>query len=325
MSYIILDMEWNQPSYPSASLMASLPCHAEGEIIQIGAVRLERDNSISGSFNMDIRPKYFTKINKNVKKLTGFDQQRMMAGKPFPEALEEFKEWCGGGCVFFTWGFDDYRLFCQNTALHGLDASFASQWYNLQVIFNIQAGLDSQQRSLEAAVQHFAISQDLPAHDAYNDAYYTALVASRLDIPRGILEYPSTQRKKDARQNVPELERKLFSGFASKGEVFRSEEVGRLCCPHCGVLIGEGFRWTSQSSSKYFALGRCPDHGSFVFKLRMMPAKGGKISAIRSLLPADEETAASYQKKIDKANERREKLLERRLREKEAASAESAT
>jgi len=311
MNYIILDMEWNQPAFQSASLMASLPSHAEGEIIQIGAVRLDEQGFITDKFNLDIRPKYFTKINRNVKKLTGFDQQRMMAGVTFPEGLNAFRDWCGEDAILFTWGFDDHRLFHQNAQLHSLDVSFASRWYNLQIVFNMQEGLDNQQRSLETAVQHFEIPQDLPAHDAFNDAYYTALVAAKLDLPRGIAEYPATVRKKEAQESAPELQRNIYSGIAGKPAAFKMEPLTKLYCPKCGRLLTDDFRWTSQSSSKYFMLTNCPEDGYLVAKLRFLPEKNEKVTAVKSFVAVDETTAASYQRKTEKAEARREMLRQR--------------
>ena len=41
MSYIVLDLEWNQAMSSNASVFNRLPIHLSGEIIQIGAVRLK--------------------------------------------------------------------------------------------------------------------------------------------------------------------------------------------------------------------------------------------------------------------------------------------
>ena len=42
MSYIVLDLEWNQAMSSNASVFNRLPIHLSGEIIQIGAVKLGR-------------------------------------------------------------------------------------------------------------------------------------------------------------------------------------------------------------------------------------------------------------------------------------------
>ena len=38
-------------------------------------------------------------------------------------------------------------------------------------------------------MDYFGLVQNLPAHDALNDAYFTALVAQKLDVPKGVKEY----------------------------------------------------------------------------------------------------------------------------------------
>ena len=48
MDYIVLDMEWNQPWPGSPSARKVLPVQIRGEIIQIGAVRVDKVALCSG-------------------------------------------------------------------------------------------------------------------------------------------------------------------------------------------------------------------------------------------------------------------------------------
>ena len=70
MQYIVLDMEWNQPWPGSYSAKKPLPSPIRGEIIQIGAVRMLEDQRLTDEFQVLIRPKYYKKMNRNVKRLT---------------------------------------------------------------------------------------------------------------------------------------------------------------------------------------------------------------------------------------------------------------
>ena len=63
----------------------------------------------------------------------------------------------------------------------------------LQVFFNMQTDTGTNQKSLASAVNYFEIENTLKAHDALNDAYYTAMIAKRLDIEKGIAEYPGAK------------------------------------------------------------------------------------------------------------------------------------
>ena len=125
MQYIVLDMEWNQPWPGTYAAKRTLPVKIRGEIIQIGAVRVTDRQIVGDEFQVLIRPKVYRKLNKKVSSLTGIkDAQLAEFGVPFPEAIEQFRNWCGDDCVFLTWGFDDIGILKENMALHGLDSSF---------------------------------------------------------------------------------------------------------------------------------------------------------------------------------------------------------
>ena len=96
MDYIILDMEWNQPWPGSPSAKKPLPVQIRGEIIQIGAVRILEDQTVADEFQVLIKPRFYRRLNKRVSKLTGIQEARLKAeGIPFPEAMEQFRAWCG--------------------------------------------------------------------------------------------------------------------------------------------------------------------------------------------------------------------------------------
>ncbi len=189
MSYIVLDLEWNQAMSSNASVFNRLPIHLSGEIIQIGAVKLDDDFCPAEEFQSDVRPIYFRSMHYKVKKLTGIDKERLSHGDTFPTVFEHFREWCGENPVFVTWGYDDRRIMEQNIIIHDLDWDWIADWINLQLIYNIQTGGDKNQKSLATAMEHFAIEQTRVAHDALGDAYNTALVCSKLDFAEGLEQY----------------------------------------------------------------------------------------------------------------------------------------
>ena len=163
MSYIVLDLEWNQAMSSNASVFNRLPIHLSGEIIQIGAVKLDDDFCPAEEFQSDVRPIYFRSMHYKVKKLTGIDKERLSHGDTFPTVFEHFREWCGEDPVFVTWGYDDRRIMEQNIIIHDLDWDWIADWINLQLIYNIQTGGDKNQKSLATAMEHFAIEQPAPA------------------------------------------------------------------------------------------------------------------------------------------------------------------
>ena len=118
MNYIVLDMEWNQPWPGSPSSKKVLPVAIRGEIIQIGAVRLTPEGAPADEFQVMITPKVYRHLNRRVSKLTGIKENRLRAeGIGFPEAMEQFREWCGEEPVFLIWGFDDIGILRENLQL----------------------------------------------------------------------------------------------------------------------------------------------------------------------------------------------------------------
>lgn len=212
MAYIVLDLEWNQAMSSHASIYNYLPIHLSGEIIQIGAVKLDENFCPAEEFQSDVKPVYFRNMHYKVKKLTGIDKERLSHSQTFPSVFDRFRAWCGEGAVFVTWGYDDRRIMEQNIIVHDLDWDWIDDWVNLQLIYNLQTGGDKNQKSLASAMEHFSIEQTRTAHDALGDAYNTALVCSRLDsrqvwnsIRMRLLCWPTVFRRTSRQAMTPTL------------------------------------------------------------------------------------------------------------------------
>ena len=189
MHYVVMDLEWNQAMSSKSSVFNKLPIHLRGEIIEIGAVKLNEDMTPGEEFKIDVKPVYFKRMHYKVKKLTGFDRERLAAGVSFPEALAQFRAWCGDDVTFLTWGCDDQGILEQNIIIHDLDWDWIAGWVNLQLIYNLQTDGDRNQKSLATAMEHFTIEQTRIAHDALGDAYNTALVCTHLNMEKGLADY----------------------------------------------------------------------------------------------------------------------------------------
>ena len=121
MNYVVVDLEWNQAMSSKSSVFNKLPIHLGGEIIEIGAVKLTEDMEPGEEFTIDVKPVYFRRMHYKVKKITGFDKERLSHGHSFPDAMEQFRTWCGDDVTFITWGCDDQRIMEQNIIIHDLD------------------------------------------------------------------------------------------------------------------------------------------------------------------------------------------------------------
>ena len=303
MPYIVIDLEWNQAMSAKSSVFNHLPIHLRGEIIQIGAVKLNEDFSPGEEFQCDVSPVWFRKMHYKVKKLTGFDNARLANGLPFPKAMEQFFSWCGPGCTFMTWGYDDSGIMEQNCIIHDLDIDWMGQWVNLQLIYNmLTEDEDRNQKSLETAMEHFGIEQTRVAHDALGDAYNTALVCSRLDMARGLANYETlvhqlTRCPGGGEQSGPRpLEHSVSAAYGTREELWEAAEQARAVCPVCGKVLTRT-PWVSQGDRRYMSLATCDEHGSFLCRIRLRRDEDGSWLANRLLYQADEDMVASFQER----------------------------
>ena len=79
MDYIIFDLEWNQPYSNDISFMKRARMPLTGEIIQIGAIKLNENLEIVDSFTMYVKPKYLPHMHKHVKSFSTMVWQGLYA------------------------------------------------------------------------------------------------------------------------------------------------------------------------------------------------------------------------------------------------------
>ena len=311
MNYIVMDLEWNQAMRSDSAVFNRLPIHLRGEIIEIGAVKLNPDMTPGEEFTIDVRPQFFRRIHYKVKKITGFDKERLAKGAPFPEALEKFRNWCGDDVTFLTWGIDDRGILEQNIIIHDLDWDWISGWVNLQTIYSLQTMGERVQRSLSSAMEHFGIEQTRVAHDALGDAYNTALVCSHLDMEKGLNDYANAARimaqrnaEKESRAAAePQpIEHTDPVEFVSKADAFAAD-LSRPVCPICKKEM-EGGRWVNQGDQRYMNLHTCSEHGKYLTRMKFKKSDAGLWAATRLMYIADEETEGFYRSKAQQARRR---------------------
>ncbi len=315
MNLVVLDLEWNQAMSSKSEVFNHLPIHLRGEIIEIGAVRLNPDFSLGEELTIDVRPVYFRRMHYKVKKITGFDKDRLARGLSFPDAMNRLRDWCGDDVTFLTWGWDDQGIFEQNIIIHDLDWDWISGWINLQMIYNLQTGGDKNQKSLSAAMEHFEIEQTRVAHDALGDAYNTALVTTHLDMEEGMRLYPEAEdilarrmpNYKPPTEPVPYQEALVHDSsplYEVKAEAFAAAKNHALVCPFCGSVCS-GNRWISQSDGRYMNTFNCQDHGDFLSRIRLKKDADNDLwSASCLIYEASDEMRDFYRSKLSQTRRR---------------------
>lgn len=154
-----------------------------GEIIEIGAVKLDESGREISSYKEYVLPEYTTAMNETCQELTGITME-MLAGKNhFRKAFQHFLSWCNEGCKnayeMFAWSENDWHQLDGELRLKGVDESGSAvkwmlgHWQNFQQIYCNLLGLDNV-ISLDKAVSTLGETFDGQMHDALWDARNTA-------------------------------------------------------------------------------------------------------------------------------------------------------
>lgn len=295
MYYITLDLEWNQAYAEKAlAVQRRLASRLRGEVIQIGAVKLDKHLNICGSYQIIVKPKYFKKLHRHVSELTGITQEQMDMGTALPEAAERFKKWCGKDFAFLTWGPDDVPMLKENFNVHSIKSDWLDTTYDLQLIFNRQTEDEKKQRSLEFAMEYFNIPQNLPAHDALNDAYFTALVAQKLNIEEGMKSY--------LRPIGDTLESCVIGdadagddGYVTIGELLDDDIVKNPVCPICSSRLKPVSKPLHSKGQRYTFRYVCEKDGEMFLSLKLYRNFNETWRAKRTLDKATKEKICEFE------------------------------
>ena len=314
MYYITLDLEWNQAYAQKAlAVQRQLSARLRGEVIQIGAVKLDKRLQPCGSYQIIVKAKYFKKLHKHVSILTGITQERMDSGVSLPEAAESFKRWCGKDFVFLTWGPDDIPMLKENFNVHGIPSEWLDKVYDLQRIFNKENSDGAKQRSLEDAMEFYEIPQTLPAHDALNDAYFTALVAAKLDVEGGIASYSLNEGNTLESEVIGDADAG-GDGYVTISEMLDDDIVKAPICPICKKPLVSLDKPLHSKGQKYTYHYKCKTHGDMFLVLKLHRNFNETWRARVTMTRADAEKISEYKKALERGEIRRKTSRRRRTR-----------
>ncbi|MBO4495757.1 MAG: exonuclease domain-containing protein [Clostridiales bacterium] len=278
ITFVVFDMEWNQPiSYmPSPVNPKDLP----GEIIEIGAVKLTMESetcfSMSRPFSIIVKPQFYKIMNRQVSRVINKNTDDLKRGVTFPEAYDYFLKWCGDDYVLCAWGDSDISILKSNLKIHGMPAEVNERFLDIQPLFGRIAENTAQQRSVAYAVDFYRIPQTDDFHSADKDAYYEARI-----LKETLTDYFVMCRKENANEDIeiPRLKHyisnpNLNTQYRWKTGVFPNEKeaVARalkeeLHCPVCSELIKATLEWFS-SGHTWMSLWQCAEHGPLTAKIR---------------------------------------------------------
>ena len=310
MTYIVLDLEWNQPISYQSRTYREVGDKLIFEMIQIGAVRLAPDLTPAEAISIPIAPTHYLKIHPRIRRMTGLSAETLAGAPNFREALLQFTSWCGEDYTLLTWGCDDISVLYQNIAFFHCEDITLPPLCDIQKLFSDVHRLKDRS-GLKAAMEMTGIrpEESMSFHNALYDAWYTALVFKTLPDPSAVLNYPQQPRqlihaKRSARDKTG------GEAFDSVRDALQSETAIHPVCPRCGRVLALDGEYIKQSAGRYIAVAKCKNHGRILIRLRFRIDEDGKKILSRSTAPATGANVAYVHTKQLQLRERQARYLE---------------
>lgn len=306
MNYVILDLEWNQSSRPENELK-EIPF----EIIEIGAVKLNKDKEITGKFSELIHPRIYKEMHSFTGKLVHLQMKELEKGGEFVDVAARFLEWCGEDVMFCTWGPLDLMELQRNMAYYGMKPLTKAplQFLDIQKLFSIAYEDRKSRRSLEYAIDYLQIEKDVPFHRAFSDAYYTAKVlqgfpdpAIEKNVSFDMYVTPKT-RKEEIHIVFDDYAKYISREFADKQEALLDREVCSAKCYYCHRNIKRKIKWFTPNGKHFYSVSYCDKHGYMKGKIRIRHASNGNVYVVKTLKFIDEKKALEIKERQERARQ----------------------
>lgn len=262
MGYVIIDLEFNNlrnitkyypDIYEEHSELKNI--NLDNEIIEIGAVKLDKMINKIGEFKRYIKPSVFKVINPKITQITGIKQEDLEYGVSFSEAMEEFKKFVGDESIICSWAKDDIAEIIKNAIHHEYNnIDWLKEYIDIQE-YVTKVLAHKKCLSLKNALEELKIKIDeSKLHDALNDAIYTSEVFKRLFNGRIVKNYIVRDI-----YNMPAIMIKDLQNYSIDNAKVEFK------CPKCKVEVAiekplKLFSW------RFMAIGKCPKCNSKILQ-----------------------------------------------------------
>ena len=244
---VLFDLEWNIGYQPYTFNYHGVQQTFRGEIVEIGAVKIDEDANVLDTFSIHLRPRIFRKLQHHIAKVTGLTQADLDKGEPIVQGLRRFMQWCGPDAEFAEWGMDDVPVLKQNLYLCNIDESKPTVWYDLQQVFlREHPRKEGEGMTLESVVTRMGIPMERPFHDALSDTLYTADVCRLLDLRTGLAAYPTEDEalRQSLCQNPGDYrDFTVFHGYVEQYAWRTDPKIYTMNCPECGTALTPDDVW----------------------------------------------------------------------------------
>lgn len=174
MKHIVVDLEMN----PIGKEYKEIRRKLNGEIIEIGAVRLSEKFVQEDKFQCYVCPEYGL-VKKHITELTGITQEQVSGQRVFAESFKNFVDWIGASeTKIYSWSMSDIKQLRKECRLKvpDFDVNWLDmRWVDLQQAFDDRLGLHNSlalKHALGAMGRRFEGTQ----HSALADAINTSAV-----------------------------------------------------------------------------------------------------------------------------------------------------
>lgn len=253
LDYVVIDLEFNNlreitEFYPDfyEKNPDLIDCLCPNEIIEIGAIRLNRNMREVGRFKTYVKPNIYKLLNPRVSQITGITQEQLVNGVDFIDALKDLGEFVGEDSIICSWAKDDIAELIRN-----------SDYYNCKSIDWLKGYIDLQEYCTKILLEKKSISlinalnklrikvKEEELHDALNDAVYTAEVFKRIYNDRAVKSFIIRDII-----HMPSIMIRDFDDFELE------EDKTILSCPKCGSIVElqyplKLFKW------RFIGIGSC--------------------------------------------------------------------
>lgn len=254
MGFIIIDLEFNNMQnitkyYPNVysehSYLRQLS--VQNEIIEVGAVRLDKFMKKVDEYKVYIKPTIFKILNPKITEITGIREEQLKKGIDFKDAMDGLEKFVGEDNIICSWATDDIVEIISNANYHNYKSiHWIKKYLDIQDYCTKMLG-HKKALGLKSALEELKIKVDKnKLHDALNDSNYAAEVFKRLYNGRVIKQYIV-----DDVYNMPSIRVKDLNNYDA-------EDIDvDFKCPKCVNDVNVEyplalFNW------RFLAMGICP-------------------------------------------------------------------
>lgn len=127
MNFIIFDLE--------ATCWRGRPPKGITEIIEIGAVKVDRSGDVVDTFSEFVKPMVNPHLSGFCKSLTNISQEEVDGAEYFDRVVSRFKEWgevYDDEYLLCSWGHDDSLLLRNDCRLHKIEEHWVNEFVDLK-------------------------------------------------------------------------------------------------------------------------------------------------------------------------------------------------